>query len=334
APARAGRTRTGAGPPHRRARPAVGGCRDYARARRGRSPTDEPGGRRCTPRRGRGRGGRHRRRRRRSRPLVPQRRHRLQRRRGGRTAGTRSRDTGASGATRAARQRGRAPAGDVRGRQGTAARFPDRAFQPGRTRLLPQKRAEPASGGASRLAERQRCHRGGSGLHRERAHHRLPDRLPDLPSIPDHRPGGGQHPAGAGHDDDVAHHRVAAVQAAAVRADRRLGQAGAWPGADLHALTGHADGGDWTMNETLELTRQALWLVLMLSGPPIAAAAIVGLVVAFLQAATQIQEQTFAYALKFVAIVLALFVTGAMIGGTLYTYSNRIFLEFPELTRR
>jgi type III secretion protein S len=88
------------------------------------------------------------------------------------------------------------------------------------------------------------------------------------------------------------------------------------------------------MNETLELTRQALWLVLMLSGPPIAAAAIVGLVVAFLQAATQIQEQTFAYALKFVAIVLALFVTGAMIGGTLYTYSNRIFIEFPNLTRR
>lgn len=88
------------------------------------------------------------------------------------------------------------------------------------------------------------------------------------------------------------------------------------------------------MNETLELTRQALWLVLMLSGPPIAAAAIVGLVVAFLQAATQIQEQTFAYALKFVAIVLALFVTGAMIGGTLYTYSNRIFIEFPSLTRR
>ena len=88
------------------------------------------------------------------------------------------------------------------------------------------------------------------------------------------------------------------------------------------------------MGETLELTRQALWLVLMLSGPPIAAAAIVGLVVAFLQAATQIQEQTVAYALKFVAIVLALFVTGAMIGGTLYTYSNRIFNEFPSLTRR
>ncbi|MEZ0472868.1 type III secretion system export apparatus subunit SctS [Luteimonas salinilitoris] len=87
------------------------------------------------------------------------------------------------------------------------------------------------------------------------------------------------------------------------------------------------------MNEVLELTRQALWLVLLLSGPPIAAAALVGLVVAFLQAATQLQEQTFAYALKFLAIVLMLFVTGSLIGGTLYTYANQIFLDFPGLVR-
>ncbi|QCO68622.1 EscS/YscS/HrcS family type III secretion system export apparatus protein [Luteimonas yindakuii] len=88
------------------------------------------------------------------------------------------------------------------------------------------------------------------------------------------------------------------------------------------------------MNEALELTRQALVLVLVLSGPPIAAAAIVGLVVAFLQAATQLQEQTFAYALKFVAIVLALFVTGALIGGSLFAYADYIFSSFPGLSRR
>lgn len=88
------------------------------------------------------------------------------------------------------------------------------------------------------------------------------------------------------------------------------------------------------METVLELTKQALWLTLLLSGPPIAAAALVGLVVAFLQAATQLQEQTFAYAIKFLVIVLTLFVTGAMIGGTLYTYADRIFLDFPGLIRR
>jgi len=88
------------------------------------------------------------------------------------------------------------------------------------------------------------------------------------------------------------------------------------------------------MDQVLELTKEALWLTLLLSGPPIAAAALVGLAVAFLQAATQLQEQTFAYAVKFVVIVLALFATGALIGGTLYTYADRIFLDFPGMVRR
>jgi type III secretion HrpO family protein len=87
------------------------------------------------------------------------------------------------------------------------------------------------------------------------------------------------------------------------------------------------------MDEVLELTKQALWLTLILSGPPIAAAALVGLAVAFLQAATQLQEQTFAYALKFVTIVITLFITASLIGGTLYTFADRIFIEFPGLVR-
>ena len=66
----------------------------------------------------------------------------------------------------------------------------------------------------------------------------------------------------------------------------------------------------------------------------VAAAALVGLVVAFLQAATQLQEQTFPYALKFLTIVIMLFVTGSLIGGTLYVFADRIFLDFPGLVRR
>jgi type III secretion protein S len=88
------------------------------------------------------------------------------------------------------------------------------------------------------------------------------------------------------------------------------------------------------MNEVLELTKQALWLTLILSGPPVGAAALVGLMVAFLQAATQLQEQTFAYALKFFAIVVTLFVTAALIGGTLYTFADRLFTDFPGLIQR
>lgn len=88
------------------------------------------------------------------------------------------------------------------------------------------------------------------------------------------------------------------------------------------------------MNEVLELTREALYLVMLLSGPPIGAAALVGLVIAFLQAATQLQEQTFAYACKFLAIVLMLFMTAGLIGGSLYGYTERIFRDFPGLVIR
>ncbi|MCE7031689.1 type III secretion system export apparatus subunit SctS [Lysobacter sp. GX 14042] len=88
------------------------------------------------------------------------------------------------------------------------------------------------------------------------------------------------------------------------------------------------------MTEVLELTKQALWLVLLLSGPPIAAAALMGLVVAFLQAATQLQEQTLAYAVKFVVIIVTLFVTAALIGGTLYTFAERLFIDFPGLVQK
>jgi len=88
------------------------------------------------------------------------------------------------------------------------------------------------------------------------------------------------------------------------------------------------------VNEVLELTKEALFLVMLLSGPPIAAAALVGLVIAFLQAATQLQEQTFAYACKFLAIVLMLFLTAALIGGSLFNYTERIFRDFPGLVQK
>ncbi len=86
--------------------------------------------------------------------------------------------------------------------------------------------------------------------------------------------------------------------------------------------------------EALQLTYQALWLVLVLSAPPVIVAALVGLVIAFLQAATQIQEQTFQYAAKFFAIVVTIFVTASLLGGTLMHYADRILSEFPALVVR
>jgi type III secretion protein S len=78
-------------------------------------------------------------------------------------------------------------------------------------------------------------------------------------------------------------------------------------------------------DDIVTLTTQALWLVLLLSAPPIIAASVVGLLVAIVQAATQLQEQTLQYTLKFFAIVVSIFVTASLMAGTLYGYADSIF---------
>lgn len=78
---------------------------------------------------------------------------------------------------------------------------------------------------------------------------------------------------------------------------------------------------------------EALWLVLILSAPPIVAASVVGLLVAVIQSATQLQEQTLQYTVKFFAIVATIFLTSALLGGALYRFGDRVFTEFPALVR-
>ena len=86
--------------------------------------------------------------------------------------------------------------------------------------------------------------------------------------------------------------------------------------------------------DAIRLTIDALWLVLLLSAPPIIAASVVGLLVALVQAATQLQEQTFQYTAKFFAIVLTIFVSASLLGGSLYQFSDQIFSEFVTMVRR
>ena len=80
-----------------------------------------------------------------------------------------------------------------------------------------------------------------------------------------------------------------------------------------------------------DITIEALWLVLLLSAPPVIAASVVGLLVAVVQAATQIQEQTLQFTLKFFAIVLTLFITASLVAGSLYAFGDQIFSHFPRM---
>ena len=75
---------------------------------------------------------------------------------------------------------------------------------------------------------------------------------------------------------------------------------------------------------------QALELVLWLSAPPVLAAAIVGLIVSVLQAATQIQEQTVGLVPKLIAVYVALAVAGGWLLAQLLAFTRLLLLRIAE----
>ncbi len=85
--------------------------------------------------------------------------------------------------------------------------------------------------------------------------------------------------------------------------------------------------------EVMQLIREALWLVLALSAPPIIAATVVGLLVAFVQSVTQLQEQTLSFTLKLVAVSLALLLSASLIGASLSHFADQLFTDFPLMVR-
>jgi type III secretion protein S len=77
--------------------------------------------------------------------------------------------------------------------------------------------------------------------------------------------------------------------------------------------------------------RQALWLMLLISMPPVLTVAVVVLVIAFLQGVTQIQDQTVGFALKLIAVALVLIFTGSWLGSELYVFGERMFSSIASV---
>ena len=73
------------------------------------------------------------------------------------------------------------------------------------------------------------------------------------------------------------------------------------------------------------LGQEALVLSLAVSLPVVGVAAVVGLVVAALQAATQIQDVTIAHLPRLVAVALALVLVGPWMGAQIAAFAARVF---------
>ncbi len=77
----------------------------------------------------------------------------------------------------------------------------------------------------------------------------------------------------------------------------------------------------------------ALQIVAIIALPPLLVAMMAGLIVAVLQAATQVQDQTLPLTVKVICVGFTLAVFGAMLTQPLIEHSLRIFNDFPALTR-
>jgi type III secretion HrpO family protein len=71
--------------------------------------------------------------------------------------------------------------------------------------------------------------------------------------------------------------------------------------------------------------QQALFLVLAVSLPVLGVAAIVGLVVAAVQAASQIQDPTLAHLPRLLAVVAALVLLGPWMGHAIAAFAQQVF---------
>jgi flagellar biosynthetic protein FliQ len=77
--------------------------------------------------------------------------------------------------------------------------------------------------------------------------------------------------------------------------------------------------------DALDLVQFAIWTVLTASGPVVAAAMLIGVAIALLQALTQIQEITLTFVPKIVAIMVVVAFTGPFIGAQISAFTNVIF---------
>jgi flagellar biosynthetic protein FliQ len=83
------------------------------------------------------------------------------------------------------------------------------------------------------------------------------------------------------------------------------------------------------MSQAVDLARQSVLLLLVISAPTLAVGMAVGLVISVLQAVTQVQEQTLSFVPKIVAMVLAAVVTASWAGEKLLEFARDMFGTMP-----
>jgi flagellar biosynthesis protein FliQ len=77
--------------------------------------------------------------------------------------------------------------------------------------------------------------------------------------------------------------------------------------------------------DALDIVQSAIWTVIVASGPAVGAAMVIGIVIALLQALTQVQEVTLTFIPKIIAILLVSALTAPFVGSVIYSFAEMVY---------
>lgn len=83
----------------------------------------------------------------------------------------------------------------------------------------------------------------------------------------------------------------------------------------------------------IQIVREALMMVLIISVPILAGGMLVGLIISILQATTQIQEQSLSFVPKLIVVLVLLIVLAPWIANVLVGYTNELYAKIPQVVK-
>ena len=86
-----------------------------------------------------------------------------------------------------------------------------------------------------------------------------------------------------------------------------------------------------TPETVIDILREALWLIVLLSSVIIGPGLVIGLIVSTFQAATQINEQTLSFLPRLLVTLIVIIVAGPWMLTQLLDYAHRLISSIPYL---
>jgi flagellar biosynthetic protein FliQ len=82
--------------------------------------------------------------------------------------------------------------------------------------------------------------------------------------------------------------------------------------------------------DALDIGQAAIWTIVIASSPGVIAAMLVGVLIALLQALTQVQEITLTFVPKILAILLVTALTAPFIGAVVFSFAEQTYARIPN----